>query len=153
MKLPTLILIVAAATLLLGQATPQHKATPAPKERIEESAKKIKELQKERIETLKKLVEQTAALFIKGIARSYEEALEAQMMLLQAELDAAEKESDRITACKNTINRLKQYEEVAAANVAAGRATTAAGLRIKARRLEAEIQLEQAEIKEAKESK
>jgi outer membrane protein TolC len=145
MMMPALLV---AATLMTAA---DAKDTPA-KEVIEESTKKIKELQKERIATLKEVVEQAATLY-KSARVSYEEVLDARMQLLKAEVDAAEKESDRITLYKKTIDALKQYEEWAQARVEAGRETAAALLKIKARRLEVEIKLEQAKIKEAKEKK
>jgi RNA polymerase sigma factor (sigma-70 family) len=130
----------------------QDKVNPPTKERIEESANKVKELQKERIATLKALVDQSASLF-RSARGSYEEVLEAQMLLLQAELDGAEKESDRITLYKRCVDTLKVYEQWADAQRKAARGTEAAILKIRARRLEVEIQLEQAKIKQAKEGK
>jgi hypothetical protein len=139
-------LIVAAS--LMTAASAQEKLVT---EQIQESAKKVKELQKERIATLKELVDQTAELF--RIARaSYQEVLEAQMLLLKAELDGAEKESERITLYKRTVDALKQSEAVAIAQVQSGRGNHAAVLRIKARRLEVEILLEQAKMKQAREA-
>jgi hypothetical protein len=139
-------LIVAAS--LTTAASAQEKPV---KEQIEASAKKVKELQKERIATLMELVDQTAALF--RIAKaSYPEVLEAQMLLLKAELETAEKESERIALYQKTVDALKVSEAVAIAQVEAGRGNHAAVLRIKARRLEVEILLEQAKMKLAKES-
>lgn len=135
-----------------GAAGPQDEGNPSPRDQIDESAKKVKELRKERIAILKELVDQATRAFQSARA-SYEEVLEAQMLLLQAELDAAEKESERIAIYQMAIDALKQSEKLAAARVQAGRGTQAAVLRIKARRLEVEIQLEQAKIKEAKEKK
>ncbi|WP_161967349.1 hypothetical protein [Fimbriiglobus ruber] len=79
--------------------------------------------------------------------------LAARMSLLKAELDAAEKESDRIALYKKTLDALKKYEEVATARKAAARGTELSTLKVKARRLEIEISLEQANIKETKESR
>jgi outer membrane protein TolC len=138
-------LIVAAS--LMTAASAQEK--PA-KEQIEASAKKVKELQKERIATLTELVNQAVAAFQKAQA-SYEEVLEAQMLLLKARLDVAEKESERITLYEQTVAVLKKSEELANTRAQAGRGSHAAVLKIKARRLEVEILLEQAKIKQAKE--
>lgn len=146
MRMPALILTVLAVTLLMSSASSQEK----PKEKREESAKKVRELQKERIETLKELVDHAATSYKGGVA-SYEEVLEASMLLLKAELDAAEKDSDRITLYKKGVDALKEYEEVANANRQVGKGTVAAVLKIKAMRLEVEIALEQAKAKEAKE--
>jgi outer membrane protein TolC len=146
MRMPALILTVLAVTQLMSSASSQEK----PKERREESGKKVRELQKERIETLKELVDQAATIYKHGVA-SYEEVLEARMMLLKAELDVAVKDSDRITLYKKCLDALKEYEEVANARMQVGKGTAVAVLKIKAMRLEVEIALEQAKAKETNE--
>jgi len=138
-------LIVAAS--LMTAASAQEKPV---REQIEESAKKVKELQKERIATLEDLVTQATAAFQRAQA-SYEEVLEAQMLLLKARLNAAEKESERITLYQQTVEVLKKCEELANTRAQAGRGGHAAVLKTKARRLEVEILLEQAKIKQTKE--
>jgi len=126
-------------------AGPQDKARPDPKdkERAEESAKKVKELQKERIAALKEVVQLAGHLYQSGRAE-YAEVLDARLLLLEAELDAAEKESDRVALYEKAIAALKEYEKWATARVEGGRGTQAAVLKIKARRLEVEIALERA---------
>jgi RNA polymerase sigma-70 factor (ECF subfamily) len=133
------------------RATAEDKGIPSSKE-IDESAKKVKELRKERITTLKDLVEGLTVLY-RNARIEYGELLDARMLLLQAELDAAEKGADRIALYEKAVDSLKQYEELANAKVRAGRAPGTTVLGIKARRLEVEIQLEQAKAKEAKERK
>jgi outer membrane protein TolC len=152
MRMPALILTVMAATLLMSPASPQAKVNLSRKDQTEESAKRVKELQKERIATLKQIVDQTTKGYERGSV-SFEEVLEARLLVLNAELDAAEKESDRITLYKNTVDVLKEYENLAEARVKAGRGTQASALKVKARRLEAEINLERAKAKEAKKAK
>jgi outer membrane protein TolC len=147
MRTPALLLAVMLATL----APAQDKVIP-PKEQIEQSAKKVKQLQKERIATLKDLVDHAVAGYQNARA-SYEEVFEAQILLLNAELEAAEKESERITLYKKLVDALKAYEELANAQKESGKGTATGVLKIKARRLEAEIHLEQAKVKEAKEIK
>jgi hypothetical protein len=56
-------------------------------------------------------------------------------------------------ALQEELDSLKEYEELAKATFEAARGTELNILKIKARRLEIEIILEQANIKEAKESK
>jgi outer membrane protein TolC len=138
-----------AAMLQATLATAQNTVNPPATEPTEASVKKIKELQKERLATLEKLVDQAASQFQKAKA-SYEDVLEAQLLLLKGRLDLAEKGADRIAIYAQAIEVLKKFEEVANARFQAGRATAAAGLKIKARRLEVEIQLEQAKAREAK---
>lgn len=150
-----LILTVMAATLLIAHASPQDRVKLSRKEQIEESAKKVKELQKERIVTLKEMADLISRLSSRSVngRASNEEVLEARLLVLKAELDAAEKESDRITIYKNIVDELKKYEKFADAQVKFARGTVATTLKFKARRLEAEIDLERAKAKEAKETK
>jgi hypothetical protein len=163
MRMPALILTVMAATLLIAPASPQQKANPPleelpspdarpqAKEQKEGPAKTVKELQKERIATLKEMVEQISEQFKNPrLHVSFDELLEARLLLLKAELDAAEKESDRINLYKSTIAELKKYEEWADGRVKMARGTVATVLKIKARRLEAEIDLARAKAKVAK---
>src|SRR5262249_43027192 len=95
------------------------------KDQAEESAKKVKELQKERIATLKEMRDAISKLFQSGHA-SFDAVLEARQLLLKAELDGAEKESDRITLYKNFVDESKKIENLAEARVKAGQATQAA---------------------------
>ena len=137
-----LILNVVTATLLAVAAEPRPAG-------IDESTARIKELQKERIAALKELVAISTKLYQSARA-SYDEALDAQVLLLKAELDAAEKASDRVALYKDFVEVMKGYEKLAAAQKQAGRGTDAAVLKFRAKRLEAEIQLEKAKAKGAK---
>jgi hypothetical protein len=152
MRMPALILTVLAATLLMAPAIPQDRVKPSPKERIEESAKKVKELQKERIATLKQMVDVDSKLERDRVV-SFDEVIEARLLVLNAELDAAERESDRVTLYKNIVDVLKEYETFAERTAKIAKVTTASVLKVKARRLEAEIHLERAKAKEAQEAK
>jgi outer membrane protein TolC len=152
MRIPSLILAAVAATLLTGPASSQEKADQPGKDKAEGSTKKVKELQKERIATLKMVVEISEKL-AKSARIEIGDLLEAKMSLLKAELDAAEKESDRIALYKTAIDSLKEYEALAKAQFEAGRATELYVHRAKATRLEVEIALEKAKDKEAKRGK
>jgi outer membrane protein TolC len=152
MKMPALILIVMVAALPMAPANPQDKANPPRKDQADESAKKIKELQKQRIATLKEMADGITNLFQRGQG-SFEEVLEARMLVHKAELDAAEKESDRIALYKNMVDLLKQTEEIAATKFKAARGSANSVLKVRAMRLEAEINLERAKAKEAKAAK
>jgi hypothetical protein len=145
MRTPALILAVAATILLTGHASPQDKVNP-PKERAEDPVKKVHELQKERIATLQDVVTLGTKLAQNG-RLELGEVMEDRMTLLKAELEVAEKESDRITLYTKAIDSLKEYEKLAKARVEAARGTELAVLKIKARRLELEIQLERAKSK------
>jgi len=152
MRMPALILTVMAATLLMAPASLRAGVNLSRKDQAEESAKKVKELQKERIATLTEMVDATTRMFQNGKV-SLEEVCKARLLLLTAELDAAEKESDRITLYKNIVDELKKYEDFDAKMVEQARGSQVSVLKVRARRLEAEINLERAKAKEAKEAK
>lgn len=100
----------------------------------------VKELQKERIATLKKAAKQSVALYEAGrIAAS--EVFEDQMELLAAELEVAEKDSDRIEIYKKAREFMKSLEDFANLRFMAGRGTEKELLKAKAKRLEIEIAL------------
>jgi hypothetical protein len=151
MKMRTLILVAATVIVPVASVRSQDGVVPA-REPAETSAQKIKNLQKERIATLKELVDGLDVL-VKAARADFGELLEARLLLLQAELNAAEKGEERIALYKKTIDSFNQYEEWAKERVRAARANQTIVLRIKARRLEVEIQLEQAKAKAAKEGK
>jgi outer membrane protein TolC len=140
------------ALVLLALFLAPTPSTKAQKKEADESARKIKELQKERIATLKELVDQAAGLINAGKA-GYIDLLDARRMLLKAELDATEKEAERITIWKNEVDRWKDAEKAAEKLKESGRGTATSVLRFKAMRLEAEIELERAKPREAKEKK
>ncbi|MBP3956228.1 hypothetical protein J8F10_13140 [Gemmata sp. G18] len=152
MRAPLLILAGVVATLLTVPAGAQEKINLLNKDKAEESAKKIKALQKERITALKDAAEQIAALFKSGRTTA-DEVYEARLMALRAELDAAEKGPERVALYKSMVDVLKEYETWAVAQHQAARATAATALKVKARRLESEIHLEQAKVQADKESK
>ncbi len=149
MRMLVLTLIAMVVTLPMAPASAQDRVNPPRKDQAQESAKRVKELQKERIATLKEMAEGVADLFQHGNV-SFEEVLEARLLLLKAQLDAAEKESDRIALYKNIVDELKKFETFADTKVKAARMSMPTLLKIKARRLEAEIDLERAKAKEAK---
>jgi hypothetical protein len=143
MNIPVLTIIT--AILMTISANAEDK----PKEQIEDSAKKIKELQKERIAALEAVVAGTTKLYSQARIE-YGELLEPILMLNKARVEAAEKEADHIEIYKKTIESLKEFEQWAKNKHDAGRATEMPLLSIKARRLELEIALEKAKAKEAK---
>jgi membrane fusion protein (multidrug efflux system) len=138
-----LILSVAAAVLLMLPASAQDNGEASSAEETEKSTDKVKELRRERIAALQAMAEIETSLYQKG-KTSLEEVQEAKVLVCEAELDAAEKESDRIALLQNLVEVLKQYEELAKVRKQTARGTEAAVLKARARRLEAEIRLEQA---------
>ena len=73
------------------------------------------------------------------------EVLEDRLSLLKAEVDATPK-ADRIPLYSQAVDSLKQYEEVAKGRFEHGRGTEYALLRVRAKRLEVEVLLEQAKV-------
>lgn len=142
MKTLTLALVALSCVLL---ATAGRAEDPAPLrgQQLEDSAQKIKRLQQERLTALKDVAELTGHLARQGRA-SLEEACEARLAAFQAELELTERPADRLTLCQNVVGVLQQYEDLARAQKASARGTEANVLKVKARRLEAEIRLEQA---------
>lgn len=143
MRIVALLLTVATGTLLMAPASAED--TPGEQEN-RKSADKVNELQRERVATLKTLAEVETSLLKIG-RTSPETVLEARALVCEAELDVAEKASDRITALKSLVEVLKELEGTAKARQAAAEASAAPMLKVKARRLEAEIRLERAQAK------
>jgi hypothetical protein len=142
--------IIITALLQIIPARAQESIKPSSKEQAEDSAKKIKELQKERIAICQQVTELLTKLYQKGRVE-IDEVIEAHQQLTEAELDAAVKLSDRVAIYKKVIEQLKLNEELAVANYHAARGTMASVLKIRARRLKAEILVEQAKAQETKE--
>lgn len=142
------ILAVMAAALLVSNARPQERTAPASKDQADESVKKVKELQKERIAVLKKLVDHVNTSFHKALV-GYDEVLEAMHQLSEAELEAAETDKERVEICKNLVDALKKRESLAEAGFKSGRVSGPVVLKATAKRLEAEIRLERVKMKVA----
>ena len=134
MRMSAPFLAVIAATLLVYT---NAGAVDRGKNQAEESVKKVKELRKERIAVLKKLVEH-----LNMNVQGYEGVPEAMRLLSEAELEAAETDKERIELCKKLVDVLKRCESRAEKNRDAGRGTVPEILKAKAKRLEAEIRLE-----------
>lgn len=133
------MLALLAAAVLMAAAVAQEKTLTQP---IAEPTKKVKELQMERIATLRDAAEISMKL-ARSARVEVEEALDDQLALLKAELEAAEKGSERITLLQRTLDSLKQYEELAKVRKENARGTHLTILRVKARRLKVEMELEQ----------
>ena len=139
MRMSALIAVV----VLMTAADAREKPS---KDEIEASARTVQELQKERIAVLNEAVAVSTALFQRA-QLDILALMEDRMALLEAELDAAETVSERISLYTKAVDSLKEYEELAKAGKMAARGTDRDIFRIKARRLEVEIRLERARIK------
>ena len=134
--------LIAVAVLLTAAGGGQGPS----KDEIEASARKVKGLQGERIDVLKSAAD--ISMRLAQTARiEVSDASEDRMALLGAELDAAATEAERISLYRKTADSLKGLEALAKAQFEAAHATELNLHRIKARRLEVEIQLERAKIK------
>jgi hypothetical protein len=141
-----------AATLLVSSVHAQEGAARAGTDPTEESVKKVRELRKERIETLEKMIDQLAAQF-RAQRVPYDDVLDGQRLLIEARLDAAETDEERVKVHEALVAVLKVRERYAEEQVKAAHETVANVLKARARRLEAEIHLEQAKMKLAKPGK
>jgi hypothetical protein len=148
MRTPILLAAVIAVALLTTFARTQDKPD-APKDKADASARKIKELQKERIAALKEVAEQSLKL-AQASRLDTREAVDARMALLKAELEVAEKESDRVALYKGALDSLKACEEMAKSRYESGRATSLDLHKARAAYLEVEIELERLKARDAK---
>lgn len=151
MRMTALICVGIAMAWAAFPVGSQDKVS-SPSNEADGPARKISELQHERIETMKELV-----ALSNNLAKSYRvelgDALEARMTLLRAELDVAENGLDRITLCKDALDSMKYYEEIEKAFKEAGRGPRVNEFKVKAMRLEIEIMLEQEQMKTARDRK
>jgi len=136
------MLALLAMAVLMTAAVAQERT---PKEQPVASAERLKDLRKEWIAALKEAADISFKL-AQNARLELGEALEDRMVLLKAELEATDKESERAALRKQTLDSLKAYEEVARSLAEAGRGSQLNVLRVKARRLEVEMQLEQAKV-------
>ena len=143
MRTPAFILAVVSTFLVTSAGAQDGRVQPG-KDEVRQSTAKVKELQQERIAALKNVAEMQLSLSTVGKATP-EGVLEAKVLVWEAELDAAEKESDRRTCLKNLVEVLKELEETAKARKRNAEGTEVGVLMAKARRLEAEIRLERSQ--------
>src|SRR3569623_1446037 len=109
MKATALIVMLMATALVVSAANSQDKGGA---KNQDESTKKIEELQKERLAVLSDMAE-GAALLAKQARVSLEEACEAQQKLLQAQIEYADNDAERVRFYESYIDVLKNYEELA----------------------------------------
>ncbi len=147
MKKTVLLIAVLAAAFLTAVADSQEGT--APKTDQAGAATKVKDLQQQRMATLKEIVEAFNAERQNGRG-SFEDLIEAKVQLLNAELEVASSDAERVTICENIVKQFITLEEVAQASREGARGAYTAVLKAKAKRLEAEISLERAKGRGAK---
>lgn len=160
MKTPGVIAIVVGTILLIGSAKSQDEAGPnVDKPLVEkthdespqaDAVTRIKELQTRRVATLKKLANLVSEEFKRGLASPFV-ACDAQLQALEAQADAAESDAERIKYLEDCVNFAKEYEKLADALRTSARRNYTDIVRLQARRLEAEINLELARTGETHE--
>jgi len=143
------ILAVITAVLLASATHSQERAAPTSNDQTDDSVKKVKELREERIATLEKVVAQLADLF-RTTRATYDDVLDAQRLLIEARLEATETGEERVRLYESLVAVLKARETYAEGQAKAAREIVPNVLKAMARRLEAEIHLEQAKMKLAK---
>ncbi len=148
MRLAALALTCLFMVILFAPTSSQVGADTPGQNRPAEPDGKIKQLQQERIATLKQAAEIADKLY-KNARITPQEVCEAQLLVLRAELEAAGNDADRVAICQKSVDLLKNYEQIAAAAVPNARGTQVSALTVKASRLEAEILLEQTKARAA----
>jgi hypothetical protein len=165
MKMTVMIVLAMATAMVVSAADPQDaavfdkdqqtgavdkiivlkknlaNAAVPDKDQQEQIANKIRGLQKVRISTLKEVTEAANTAF-RQAKLSIDEVYESKLVLHQAEVDYAATEIERIQLQTVLIGVMEEYERVISKREA-GQATNVIYFKVIARRLEAEIALEQ----------
>lgn len=140
------VVAMIVASLVASSTHSQEKAAPVNDDAAAAPAQRIQELRMERIATLEKMVHELATLF-KGQRVQYDDVLEGQRLLIDARLEAAETDEQRVKVHETLVALMRTLETNAEAQAQAGRALQTTALKARAKRLEAEIHLEQAKMK------
>jgi outer membrane protein TolC len=102
---------------------------------------KLKELQEERLSTLRELVKATTADYVTGRV-PFDRVQQATRALLDAELEQCQSDKERITVLEKIVALAKESEKNAVQRYKTGAAPHSDALMATAARLEAEIALE-----------
>jgi outer membrane protein TolC len=124
------LVVVAAWAIAAEPPAPQQSAASHP----------LQSLLKERVDTLRHLVEILDAQSQSGVVTK-ETVILASNQLLDAELELAKTKADRVALHEKLVGNLRRLEEFANGQYRDGRCTLDGPLRAKAARLKAEIQL------------
>jgi hypothetical protein len=110
-------------------------------------ATKLKQLQKERLATVRDMLREITIFYQQGKIDPTEVS-RAIRMVFEAELELCESGKERIATWERLVEDTKKFEKVAEARVQAGAGRVSDRLAAKAHRLEAEIGLERARAQE-----
>ena len=138
-------LVLAFLVLLVTGTVWSGSADPA---RAQAKAKdaRVKELRKERLTLLQQAARQIEQEYVTGKV-PFDRVQGAQQAVLQARLDLAESEKERIAILEEVVALAKGYEKTATQRYRTGNAPGNDPLLAKASRLEAEIALELAKAR------
>jgi flagellar hook-basal body complex protein FliE len=138
-----------------GHRAETNAGQPAPakvKEAPRDGKARLRGLLKERLGTAREMARQVAAAFKAGTA-SYSRVHQANLAVLEAELDLAETPKARVAVRERFVAAMKEVEERVRQQQKAAVVPASALLEAKLRRLEAEIALEREKIRAADPSK
>ena len=117
---------------LLVSANPAH----------EDGGKKLRELHKQRITALKEVVDVLESQKeFRLVAR--DEVMQANLQLQRAQVEAAESKEERMSAHRNIVELMLEFEDMADQVVKRAHVDRTLHLKAKADRLKAEIDMEQ----------
>jgi outer membrane protein TolC len=138
-RVPVVLLLVAGTSWQLSPEAPLPLAE-------EPKDTRLKELLKERVETLRKVVEIVSQQYKLG-GVGIGQVVQAQQSLLRAELDLCDSDKERIAVLEKLVSLMKDHEKIAAARFKSGDGRQGEALMAKATRLDAEIALERLRVK------
>lgn len=108
----------------------------------EDSARKLRELHRERVETLQQLIQDLESQKSNRQV-SRDEIMQTNLQLLRAQLDAAQSNNERMTLHQNIVDLMSEWEDMAEQVVKKAHVERSLYLKAKADRLKAEIDMEQ----------
>jgi hypothetical protein len=138
--------ILPSAFIVMALFTAPRLAADEPKLPTEEL--KIKELQKERLNTLREIVRLMNERFNSGVATQQESAQSVRMMY-DAELELCVSDKDRVAVLEKQLAEAKLLEKNADQLARTGQLSTSSNMLAKADRLQVEIALARAKAKMA----
>lgn len=107
----------------------------------EDSARRLRELHRERVETLQQWIQDLESQKSNRQV-SRDEMMQTNLQLLRAQLDAAQTTDERMTLHQNIVDLMSEWEDMADQVVKKAHAEKSFYLKAKAERLKAEIDME-----------
>ena len=135
-----------AAVALVGLIAVGGRADNPKSNQPNQSSKKVKALQKERLATLKEIAAESENVFRHGRCPP-EDVWQAKLLVLRAELELCDSDRERVAVHEKIVTLAKETEEMQTLRYKAARLSHSDLLTAKANRLEAEVALERAKAK------